>query len=118
MAIVGWKFTKTLITLELTGIATDATKTTEWTAVRDGKLIAILVNRADGQPWSGSLITVKRDEDVLTEPNVLCGVLGTNWWDKLELEETFTKGMKWSFALTNKEGVTITAYITLVITPP
>jgi len=118
MAVVEWKFKKNLITKELKNVGDGKTETAEWTPDIDGKLIAILINRADGQPFTGSLITIERTPDKMTVDSLPVITLGSTWFDYMPLEENAPKGVKWKFAFTNKEGVTITVYITLVVTPP
>jgi len=118
MAVVAWKFKKNLITKELKNVGDGKTETVEWAPDIDGKLVAILVNRADGQPFTGSLMTIERVPDKMTVDSLPVITLGSTWFDHMPLEENAPKGVKWKFAFTNKEGVTITAYITLVVTPP
>jgi len=118
MAVVEWKFKKNLFTEEIPNVADGKTETVEWAPDIDGKLVAILVNRADGQPFTGSLMTIERTPDKMTIDSLPVVTLGSTWFDHMPLEEDAPKGVKWKFAFTNKEGVTITAYITLVVTPP
>jgi len=106
-----------IVTKKLDSLASDSTGTAEFKFARPYKVRAILFNRDDGQPWTGSLCTVQVGREYLTDGSTPVSVFGTDWMTRLPLDIPLPADVEMKVALTNGEGTTITAYITAILEP-
>jgi len=106
-----------IVTKELDSLASGGTDTAEFKFSKPYKVKAILFNRDDGQPWTGSLCTVQVGREYLTDGSTPVSVFGTDWMTRLPLDITLPANVEMKVALTNGEGTTITAYVTAVLEP-
>ncbi len=106
-----------IATKALESIAAGDTKSDTFKFSKPYRVKAILFNRDDGQPWSGSLCTITVGRESLTEENCPVTVFGTDWLTHLPLDIDLPAQEELKVAVTNNEGTTITAYVTLILEP-
>ena len=104
-------------TLELKDVAAGDIKSAEWAPSRSFVVKGVLFNRADGQPWSGSTVTIALDGRNITDPKAPVHVFGHDKSDMMPLEWPVRQGEKLQFSFYNGEGSTITVFITIVAEP-
>jgi len=108
---------KVIATKSLENLTDGSTDSEKFSFKRDYHVDAILFNRDDGQPWTGSTCTIQVGRTYITEGSTPVSVFGTDWLTHLPVDIDLPAQEEVKVAVTNNEGTTITVYITLVMTP-
>jgi len=113
-----YPFPVKIATKSTDSLADGSSGSVEFDFSEDYIIEAILLNRSDGQPWSGSMATVQVGPTAITDPNAPCSVFGTDWLTRLPLGIYLKAQEKVKVSVTNNEGTTITVHVTLVLKKP
>jgi len=87
----------------------------KWTADADYLIKQILLSRHDGASFTASTVTFKINETPFTKDSILCSQVGSDMLTAIGWNQDLRKDWVFEFAGTNREGVTISLSITLVL---
>jgi len=96
-------------------VGIDAKFEQKWTADKDYMVKAFLVKRKDGASFTASDITIWIMDEPLTRDHVLCSTLGTDWFTAWKLEEPLNKNTDIRYEGYNREGISISLVVELVL---
>jgi len=87
----------------------------DWTAEYNYVIKYILIKRKDGASFTASDITIRIQGDPLTRDHALCNTFGTDVMNAMPVDEELKKDWVIEWSGTNREGVTISLVIELVL---
>jgi len=87
----------------------------KWTADADYRIKQILVTRHDGASFTASTITLKINEKPITKDSILCSQVGADMLTAIEWDQDLKRDWVFEYAGTNREGVTISLSVVLVL---
>jgi len=96
-------------------VADGGTFEDEWTADFDYVIKAIFFKRKDGAAFTKSDVTVWIAGIPLSKEAVLCNTFGTDWLNRLPIEEELKVKQPIKYSGVNREGATIDIAIEIVM---
>jgi len=96
-------------------VAADAKFSTKWPADKDYTIKAILFKRKDGASFTATDVTIRVAGDPITLDHALVNTFGTDHLNYWPIEEPIKKAEDFEYEGVNREGVTISLVVELVL---